>query len=168
MTKCFICGDPNENAIQTHHIVPNRHGGSDKDENLVDLCANCHQAIERVYDKRFYQALGVEQNEHLEEWANYLEDYAEEQRSICKSDHGWFPPTHPNGTIDSERMARWGIGEDLGYKAGMYDMAMIMAEKFREIDEGTLSEPPWPDDENEGDDEEESVKESAEATESLD
>lgn len=59
-TECFICGDDRPNSIETHHIVPRRYGGSDRDENLVDLCASCHSAIEKLYDDRFYQALGVE------------------------------------------------------------------------------------------------------------
>lgn len=58
--RCFICGEDTPSRLQTHHIVPRRHGGSDNSENLVRLCANCHQAIEKMYDKRFYQELGVE------------------------------------------------------------------------------------------------------------
>lgn len=58
-TTCFICGDQKPNSIETHHIVPRRYGGSDRDENLVDLCASCHSAIEKLYDERFYETLGV-------------------------------------------------------------------------------------------------------------
>lgn len=58
--RCFICGEDNPNVLQTHHIVPSRHGGTDDSENLVRLCANCHQALERIYNARFYQELGLE------------------------------------------------------------------------------------------------------------
>lgn len=56
---CFICGQRKPNSIETHHIVPRRFGGSDSDENLVDLCASCHSALEKLYDDRFYEELGV-------------------------------------------------------------------------------------------------------------
>jgi hypothetical protein len=58
--RCYICGNDNPNVLEEHHIVPRRHGGEDTDENLITLCANCHRSIERIYDKRFYQQLGVE------------------------------------------------------------------------------------------------------------
>lgn len=58
-SKCFICGDERENSLEEHHIVPRRFGGSDRDENLVTLCASCHSAIEKIYDDSFYERLGV-------------------------------------------------------------------------------------------------------------
>lgn len=56
---CVICGYDNEYTLQKHHIVPRRFGGSDDEDNLVSLCANCHEVIEKIYDKSFYNALGV-------------------------------------------------------------------------------------------------------------
>lgn len=56
---CYFCGNDNDEILQEHHIVPRRFGGSDEGENLVDLCPNCHRGIERLYNKRFYDALGV-------------------------------------------------------------------------------------------------------------
>jgi len=32
-------------------------GGNDEEENLVHLCANCHQAVESLYDDRFFEEL---------------------------------------------------------------------------------------------------------------
>jgi hypothetical protein len=55
--RCQVCG--HDASLDEHHIVPRRYGGSDRDENLVTLCANCHRAIEEIYDDRFYRALGV-------------------------------------------------------------------------------------------------------------
>jgi len=57
---CFICGESRPNSIEQHHIVPRRFGGSDDGENLVGLCASCHAAVEKLYDGRFYDQLGVE------------------------------------------------------------------------------------------------------------
>jgi len=51
---CYFC---DEKAQETHHIVPRRHGGSDKKANLVDLCQECHNRLEYLYTKRFYNAL---------------------------------------------------------------------------------------------------------------
>lgn len=59
MSRCFICGEDNDNVLQTHHIVPRRYGGSDASENLVDLCANCHQAIEAIYNDDVFRRMGV-------------------------------------------------------------------------------------------------------------
>jgi len=56
--RCFICGEDNSNVLQKHHIVPRRYGGGDSAENLVTLCANCHVAVERIYDDDFYQRIG--------------------------------------------------------------------------------------------------------------
>jgi len=56
---CFICGESRPNSIEQHHIVPRRFGGSDDSENLVGLCASCHSAVEKLYDRRFYDKLGV-------------------------------------------------------------------------------------------------------------
>lgn len=59
--KCFICGESNGHALQDHHKIPRRYEGSDKDENIVTLCANCHQAVEKIYNDRFWRRLGVYQ-----------------------------------------------------------------------------------------------------------
>jgi len=55
--SCYICGEPVGHLLETHHIVPRRYDGSDNVENLVDLCPSCHQALEKIYDERFYDRL---------------------------------------------------------------------------------------------------------------
>jgi hypothetical protein len=55
--KCYFC--PKRIDIEVHHIVPQRFNGTDKQENLVALCDRCHKKLERLYDKRFYQRLGI-------------------------------------------------------------------------------------------------------------
>jgi hypothetical protein len=55
--KCQICGGAPPNSIQKHHLIPRRYGGSDADENMVALCANCHAAIEVLYGKQFWDRL---------------------------------------------------------------------------------------------------------------
>lgn len=55
--RCYICGEDNPNVLQTHHILPRRYGGTDDGENLVRLCANCHQAVESIYDEEFFDRL---------------------------------------------------------------------------------------------------------------
>lgn len=61
MSGCYFC-DGGGDVLESHHIVPRRFGGSDSDENLVDLCPTCHERIERLYNRRFYQKLGVAQD----------------------------------------------------------------------------------------------------------
>lgn len=55
---CYFCGS--EGPIETHHIVPRRHDGSDDEENLVDLCPTCHERLEALYNVDFYDSLGIE------------------------------------------------------------------------------------------------------------
>lgn len=56
---CYICSRGNPDILEQHHIVPKRFGGSDTDANLVELCPSCHQAIESLYDERFWTAVGA-------------------------------------------------------------------------------------------------------------
>jgi hypothetical protein len=56
-SRCYFC--PKRNDIEVHHIVPQRFNGSDSRENLVALCDRCHRKIEALYDKRFYERLGI-------------------------------------------------------------------------------------------------------------
>jgi len=58
--SCYFCHDNHTELLETHHIVPSRYGGSDDAENLVDVCPNCHQKLERLYGNRFYEKLGIE------------------------------------------------------------------------------------------------------------
>lgn len=56
---CFFCGEDTEEVLETHHVVPQRFGGTDRPENLVDVCPSCHGKLESLYDRRFYDALAV-------------------------------------------------------------------------------------------------------------
>jgi len=55
--ECFICGEDNEVVLEEHHKVPQRLGGSNEDRNLVVLCANCHRAVEAIYDDEFWDRI---------------------------------------------------------------------------------------------------------------
>lgn len=52
---CHICGETNRTVLHRHHIIPRRFEGPDQDENLVTLCANCHEAIEKIYTDEIFQ-----------------------------------------------------------------------------------------------------------------
>jgi 5-methylcytosine-specific restriction endonuclease McrA len=54
---CRICGHRKD--LEQHHIVPRRFGGGDSVNNLVTLCGQCHNAVENIYDNRFYDRIGV-------------------------------------------------------------------------------------------------------------
>lgn len=55
---CYFC--ESTDGLEVHHIVPQRLGGSDARDNLVTLCHDCHWKLERLYNKDFYEALGIE------------------------------------------------------------------------------------------------------------
>lgn len=57
--RCFICAEDNPHVLEEHHIIPRRHGGTDGPDNLVTLCANCHSAIEKLYDDDVFRKLGA-------------------------------------------------------------------------------------------------------------
>jgi len=63
--QCRICGHANSDVLEVHHLVPQRHGGSDTPENLVDLCGSCHNAIESLYDDQFYNRLGLSTRQEI-------------------------------------------------------------------------------------------------------
>lgn len=72
---CFICAEANPNVLENHHIVPQRYGGSDSNENLVTLCANCHRAVERLYDERFYSEMRkIVLDEMMNQFGSFVED----------------------------------------------------------------------------------------------
>ena len=58
-------GDPLDNHRQIAELWSAflRFKLDDDAENLVRVCPNCHERLERLYDGRFYDALGVEQPE---------------------------------------------------------------------------------------------------------
>lgn len=55
---CYFCGS--EVDIEEHHILPQRFDGSDLPSNTVDLCHDCHWKLERLYNKDFWEAIGVD------------------------------------------------------------------------------------------------------------
>lgn len=57
-TTCYFCDSTEQ--IERHHILPQRFDGSDKETNIVDLCHDCHWKLERLYNKEFWAAIGVE------------------------------------------------------------------------------------------------------------
>lgn len=45
--QCRVCHDPllNGEALHTHHLVPVKDGGTDKEENLIHLHQACHHQV---------------------------------------------------------------------------------------------------------------------------
>lgn len=61
--KCHFCSVSEHTALEEHHIIPQRHGGSDEPENLVMLCGSCHNKIERLYDQEFYSVMACSESD---------------------------------------------------------------------------------------------------------
>lgn len=59
--RCYFC--PENRELQEHHIVPQRFGGRDAASNVVTVCKRCHGKLERLYNARFYEAFGIEDEE---------------------------------------------------------------------------------------------------------
>lgn len=58
--RCIFCGEDNPSVLQAHHVVPRRFNGSDRGHNLITLCANCHELIEKIYNDNFYRNIAKE------------------------------------------------------------------------------------------------------------
>jgi len=56
--RCYFC--PATHGLEEHHIVPKRFGGGDGTVNIVTVCEKCHNKLERLYDKRFYEHFGID------------------------------------------------------------------------------------------------------------
>lgn len=56
---CEWCGaePPSDRALDVHHIVPIRSGGSHHEENLMVLCRSCHSTVERFTDSLLNEVL---------------------------------------------------------------------------------------------------------------
>jgi hypothetical protein len=85
--ECFFCGE--DGALDQHHIVPKRHGGSDKEDNLVTLCPTCHAKIEReLYNRDFYEKITDSLRESWEpsgevEYWTWVKSYKENPARFC-------------------------------------------------------------------------------------
>jgi hypothetical protein len=88
--ECRVCGQTNQDTLETHHIVPQRYGGSDTPENLIDLCGSCHNAIESIYNDRFYHRL---QNVIETDSVHTTDDLGHERHPAESSDRNF--PDHP-------------------------------------------------------------------------
>jgi len=71
--SCYFCGS--EEQIESHHILPQRFGGPDDDENLVDVCRDCHEKIEKVYDQSFWSKIEISKAEYEPDYRNLDDEY---------------------------------------------------------------------------------------------
>jgi hypothetical protein len=83
---CYFC-DESDDVLETHHIVPRRHGGSDDGHNLVDVCPTCHQKLERLYDDRFYTAIGAAEVDEIVQYIveNISQELGELSRQVSEN-----------------------------------------------------------------------------------
>lgn len=40
--QCQVCKKKNQRVLQTHHILYRSNGGTDRADNLITVCTNCH------------------------------------------------------------------------------------------------------------------------------
>jgi len=108
--NCRICGHVNSNDLETHHVVPRRYGGSNSPSNLVTLCGSCHNALENIYDDRFYARLNIQQpREPITE-----EDIGDDHLNRIWQTNGFRPKVIDseaefNPTVLNERLERTGV-----------------------------------------------------------
>jgi len=67
--RCAFCSCDNQNVLEKHHRIPARFGGTDRNENLVTVCANCHSVLERTFNRNFWnrvKALNFDTDENTD------------------------------------------------------------------------------------------------------
>jgi len=57
-SECTICGVVTEH-IEIHHKIPQRFDGPNEFWNLEGLCRSCHVAVEKMYNKEFWEYLDM-------------------------------------------------------------------------------------------------------------
>lgn len=61
--NCEICGYAVKSALHAHHMVPvSRPGSTNHPNNLIVLCANCHNEVhagDKIIEGRFLTSSGV-------------------------------------------------------------------------------------------------------------
>jgi len=83
--QCYFCNENNEDMLEEHHILPRRYGGTDRDKNLVTVCASCHNGLEHLYDRDFYSRFGVKSRKQHVKNASKLKDDEFERRGLVIS-----------------------------------------------------------------------------------
>ena len=53
-SSCYVCDEGNSVVLEEHHLIPRRFDGDDRESNVYTLCANCHRAIESMYNSDFW------------------------------------------------------------------------------------------------------------------
>jgi len=95
--QCYFCQVSEPSALEEHHLVPQRHNGSDEPENLVMLCGSCHNKIESLYDDEFYERVSAPGQEIA------AEGTAHTGRSVdpSESKDRMLPPDSPHVQVES-------------------------------------------------------------------
>jgi hypothetical protein len=97
--ECYFCGvGP---PLNEHHIIPQRFDGPDTKENIVELCDLCHQKIERLYNKSFYEWFGIEDESGERKYHRQCGNSDCKNRAKVKVNS--FKNIVPAGLVKSER-----------------------------------------------------------------
>lgn len=126
--ECQICGKTVPNSLETHHIVPRRFGGSDQPENLVTLCADCHAAVEKIWDVGFYERLE-------DKLVGGRADVSPPEREYDGMDldtHAGKDRTLPKPALHVE-YSKWHPGQDEYVESWLLSESEIDAESVQEI-----------------------------------
>lgn len=91
---CYLC--ENEPAEEEHHILPQRFNGSDAETNTVDLCHDCHWKLERLYNKDFYNALGIDDPRQTQETHIVCYTHNCTNQATGMGAHGYYCEDHRN------------------------------------------------------------------------
>lgn len=119
---CYICDYDTAELLEKHHIVPQRYGGGEG-ENVVHLCPSCHQAVESLYDKRFYSMLGVEQGN--------------DTKTALRASEAVDEVFHEKGEYDAAREGRRAVLSEFGLGGAECD-GCERSGPFREVSEGQV------------------------------
>jgi len=88
--ECRFC--ESENNLHTHHIVPRSADGSDDLDNLITVCASCHNTVESTQGKALKRIKKQLQNDFLQNLDSIVVDEVVHiTRSVnCGADRLWY------------------------------------------------------------------------------
>jgi len=92
--RCAFCSCDNQNVLEKHHRIPQRFGGTDSDENIVTVCANCHSVLERVFNRDFWRRVKM---------IEFDAEKTNQQSKLAKAGPGTNSSTNHSQTLKSSQ-----------------------------------------------------------------
>jgi len=140
--RCAFCSCDNQNVLEKHHRIPARFGGTDRNENLVTVCANCHSVLERTFNRNFWnrvKALNFDTDENTDGQTKLHQEPREPEtdtESIEKSEE--HPEPEPDLNELAKKLVHDGRVDDIKNVRNQIDKDLLLYEFDLSADDAKL------------------------------